>query len=63
MMIRLAALGSVIYLVVAIGGSWVTNYMQRQLEIIACQQAAHADRRDDGECRELALKPIALVGR
>ena len=53
-------LGLSIYLVVAYGGQYLTQYMTRQLEIIACQQSARADRRDDVECKELAMKPITI---
>ena len=63
MMMRLVALGGVIYLGVGYGGSWITKHMQRQLEVVACQQAAQADRRDGAECEALKLKPIALVGQ
>jgi hypothetical protein len=61
-MVRLIALGGVIYLFVGYSGKWITQHMQHQLEVISCQQAAHADHRSDDECRALSLKPIAFLG-
>jgi hypothetical protein len=59
---QMLAAGCCLYLAAACGGQYLMQYMTRQLEITACQQSAHADRRDDGECEALKLKPIALVG-
>lgn len=60
---QMLAAGCCLYLVVAYGGQYLMQYMTRQLEITACQQAAQADRRDGAECEALKLKPIALVGK
>jgi len=58
--LRLLALGGIIYVVVAYGGAYIIAIMQRQLAVVSCQQAAQADKRDGGECRELAMKPITI---
>lgn len=60
-LIKVLAAGSVLYLLFGYGSAYLVHLLQRQLEVMNCQQAAHADHRDDAECRALKLKPIALV--
>jgi hypothetical protein len=58
---RLLIIAGLLYGAAAGTGGWVVQYMQRQLEVRACQQAAAADGRGCEECLQLARQPIAFL--